>query len=212
MRSALLIISMLFHSIAHSQTMAEWTQQKKTQIKYLLQQIAAYKVYLEYIEKGYGIAKDGLNAIQSIKNGDFTLHKEFIGSLSKVNPKIKSYTRVADIISYQIRIVKDVATVTKNLKESDQFTAEELKYTKSVFERLMEESFRNIDELYIIITSGELKMKDDERMKRIDQLYLDIQDKYSFCRSFSEECSVLAMQRLSEKAETTMSERINGIK
>jgi hypothetical protein len=110
----------------YSQTLAEWTKQKKTQIKYLLQQIAANKVYLDYIEKGYGIAKDGLNTIQNFKKGDFSLHQEFIASLSKVNPKIKSYSRVADVISYQIRIVKDMATVTKNLRESEQFSPEEL--------------------------------------------------------------------------------------
>jgi hypothetical protein len=54
-------------------------------------------------------------------------------------------------------------------------------------------------------------MKDDERIKRIDQLY-EVQDKYTFCESFSEECSVLAMQRLNEKGEINLSKKINGIK
>jgi hypothetical protein len=65
--------------------------------------------------------------------------------------------------------------------------------------------------LYLIITSGELQMKDDERIKRIDKLYADMQDKYSFCESFSEECSVLAMQRLSEQAEINLGKKLNGL-
>jgi hypothetical protein len=212
MKRVLYIASILFSMSCYSQTLAEWTKQKKTQIKYLLQQIAANKVYLDYIEKGYGIARDGLNTIQNFKKGDFNLHQEFIGSLTKVNPKIKSYSRVADVISYQIRIVKDMATVTKNLRESEQFSPEELKYAKNVFDNLLEESLKNIDELYAIITSGELSMKDDERIKRIDQLYYEVQDKYAFCESFSEECSVLAMQRLNEKGEINLSKKLNEIK
>lgn len=205
-------IAILFFSLSsQAQTAAEWTSQKKTQIKYLLEQIVANKVYIEYVQKGYGIARKGLNAIQRIKNGDFDLHRDFISSLSNVNPNVRSYTRVADIIAYQLRIVKDVKTVISNLKESNQFNPEELDYSKAVFERLLSACLQSMDELFLVITSGELQMKDDERIKRIDQLYLDMQGKYAFCKSFSEECSVLAMQRLMEKGEINLSKRLNGL-
>lgn len=196
---------------ANSQTTAEWTSQKKTQIKYLLQQIAANKVYIEYLGKGYNVARKGLNTIQDIKNGDFNLHRDFIHSLGKVNPKVKSYVKVADIISYQLRIVKAITSTINGLKESNQFTNDELDYTKTVFDRLLEESIKDLNDLYLIITSGELNMKDDERIIRIDQLFLEMQDKYSFCKSFSDECSILAMQRLTEKGETRLSRKINGL-
>ncbi|MFT3678662.1 MAG: hypothetical protein QM791_00230 [Ferruginibacter sp.] len=206
------IIVMLFLSVSgQAQTVAEWTRQKKTQIKYLLEQIVANKVYIEYVGKGYSIARKGLNTIQNIKKGDFNLHRDFIGSLSNVNTKIKSYSRVTDIIAYQIRIVKNAGLVVKNLKESNQFTTDELDYSKAVFDRLLEDCLKNMDELLLIITSGELQMKDNERIKRIDGLYLDMQDKYSFCQSYSEECSVLAIQRLSEQLEINKSKQLNGL-
>jgi hypothetical protein len=196
---------------SQAQTTAEWTKQKKTQIRYLLEQIAANKIYIDYIEKGYGIARNGLNTIQNIKRSDFNLHRDFIASLGNVNPKIKAYARVADIIAYQIRIVRNSSVTIKNLRQSNQFTIEELEYSKTVFENLLDECLKNMDELYLIITSGELQMKDDERIKRIDKLYADMQDKYSFCESFSEECSVLAMQRLSEQAEINLGKKLNGL-
>jgi len=81
----------------------------------------------------------------------------------------------------------------------------------------LDECLKNVDELYLIITSAELqsdsyRMTDDERIERIDLLYTDMQDKYSFCQSFSEERSVLAIQRLSEQIEILMSKKLNGIK
>ena len=153
-----------------------------------------------------------MNTIQNIKKGDFNLHRDFFGSLEIVNPKIKTYTRVADIIAYQVRIVKNISTTIKNLKESGQFNTNELDYSKAVFENLLDECVKNVDELYLVITSGALQMTDDERIKRIDQLYTDMQDKYSFCQSFSEERSVLAMQRLGEQLEIKFSKQLNGVK
>ena len=211
MKIYILILSLGFSILANAQTLAEWTQQKKTQIQYLLDQIAANKVSIDYLEKGYEIARTGLNTIQNIKNGDFNLHRDFFGSLEIVNPKIKTYTRVADIIAYQVRIVKNISTTIKNLKESGQFNVDELDYSKAVFENLLDECLKNVDELYLVITSDELQMTDDERIKRIDQLYTDMQDKYSFCQSFSEEHSVLAMQRLSEQVGIIMSKKLNGL-
>ena len=212
MKTLFTIILLFLMVSTKAQTFAEWTNQKKTQIKYLLQQIAANKVYIEYAQKGYSIARKGLNTIQHIKQGDFDLHRDFISSLSSVNPKVKSYARVADIIACQLRIVKTVGATIRNLKESNQFTSDELEYSKMVFERLLEESLKNLDELFVIISSGELQMKDDERIKRIDQLFIEMQDKYGFCQSFSDECSVLAMRRFSEQADIQLSKKLNGLK
>ena len=204
-------------ALANSQTLAEWTQQKKTQIEYLLDQIAANKVYLEYVEKGYEISKTGLNTIQDIKSGDFKLHSDLFRSLEIVNPDIRGYARVADIITTQVRIVKVISTTTKNLGASGQFKVTELDQIKLVFENILEECLENIDELYLVITGSEsgsdcYRMTDDERIKRIDQIYAEMQCKYSFCRAYSGECSVLAMQRLNEVLEIEVGKKINDVK
>lgn len=195
----------------YAQTSEEWTQQKKTQIKYLLQQIAANKVYIDYLEKGYSIARSGLQTIQNIKKGDFNLHFNYFDSLKKVNPRIKNWAKVADIIAYQLRIIKNTKQTIKDIHEAGQFTDDEMDYCKMVFGNLMEECLKNIDELVTIITDGDLEMKDDERMKRIDKLYADMQDKYSFTSSFSNEMGILSAQRLSEQVEINMSKKINGL-
>ncbi len=51
------------------------------QKKSLLQQIAALKVYIDYAQKGYSIAKEGLTLIGNIKNREFDLHSKYISSL-----------------------------------------------------------------------------------------------------------------------------------
>jgi hypothetical protein len=75
-----------YTSIAQTPNWNEWFRQKKTQLKYLAEQIAALKVYLEYLKKGYDVAQKGLSTIELIKSGSFSLHKDYFNSLKQVSP------------------------------------------------------------------------------------------------------------------------------
>ena len=88
---------------SHSQTAQEWTQQKATQKKYLLQQIAALQVYLGYAKNGYSIVTSGVNTIRNIKNNDLSLHRNFFNLLKNVNPSISRYAKIVDIMAYQVK-------------------------------------------------------------------------------------------------------------
>lgn len=182
------------------------------QRKYLLQQIAALQVYIGYVQKGYFIAKQGLNTISDIKHGEFNLHKDYFNSLKTVNPKIKSYSKVADIIALQVNIIRVYKEAAKQVKQSGSFAVSEISYINGVFERLLDDCTKTIDALITVTTSGELEMKDDERLKRIDALYNDMQDKYTFVQSFSNEAKLLATSRISEQNNIQTSRALNGVK
>lgn len=214
MRRALLSFIMLTAvcTIAKSQTTEEWLNQKATQKKYLLQQIAALKVYLGYAKKGYTIVTSGVNTIRNIKNGELNLHWDFFNRLKKVNPAIRKYAKVADIIAFQVKIIKQTKITIQQIRETKQFTEAELDHCKQVFDNLLNECMKTVEELILVTTSGKLEMKDDERLKRIDRLYADVQDKYSFACAFSEDMALLTVQRLGEQMEINRSKLINGIK
>lgn len=207
-----LAFAALWISSVTAQTFDEWTNQQSTQKKYLIQQIAALQVYLGYAKKGYNIVTGGINTIHNIKNGDLNLHRDFFNRLQNVNPAIRRYAKVADIIAYQVKIIKQAKLVLQQIRETKQFTEAELNYCKQVFDTLLDECIKTVEELILVTTSGELEMKDDERLNRIDGLYVDVQDKYSFACSFSEDMGLLAVQRLGEQMEINRSKLINGIK
>jgi len=208
----LLLSSYLVATATKAQTTDEWLNQSSTQKKYLLQQIAALKVYLSHAKKGYNIVTGGINTIRNIKNGDLNLHQNFFNQLQNVNPAIRRYTKVADIIAYQVKIIKQTKLVLQQIRETKQFTEAELDYCKQVFDTLLNECIKTVEELILVTTPGELEMKDAERLKRIDKLYADVQDKYSFSCFFSEDMGLLAIQRLGEQMEINRSKLINGIK
>lgn len=197
---------------AYSQTTEEWTQQKKTQKKYLLQQIAALHTYITYAKKGYDIVNKGVTTVRNIKKGDFNLHRDFFNHLKNINPKISRYVKVADIIAYQFRIIKQTKEAVNGIRVTKQFTAQEVDYCVAVCNNLLTECGKTIDELVLIISDGQLEMKDNERLKRIDALYADMQDKYAFSSAFSEDMAILTMQRLNEQVQINYSKILNGIK
>ena len=206
------VIAALLFSQASAQTLNEWVNQKSTQKKYLLQQIAALQVYINYAKKGYNIVSGGINTIRDIKKGDLNLHNTFFSSLKTINPKIGRYAKVGDIISYQVRIIKLTRQTLQSIREANQFSAKEIEYCKKILDALLDDCIQSITELIEVITPDKLQMTDDERLVKIDKLYLDMQDKFTFCNVMSEDISLLALQRLTERFEINRSKLINGVK
>ena len=195
-----------------AQTWAEWFRQKATQRKYLLQQIAALQVYSGYLSKGYSITRNGLNTIKSIKNGDLLQHTNYFNSLATVNPKIKRYAKVAEIIALQIAIAKQSGNALKNFRNNHHFTTTEINYLQGVFNTLLSDCAKNLDELFSLITNENLQMKDVERIKAIDKIYIDMQDKRQFVRAFSNSAAGLSIQRSNEANDIIISKKLNELK
>lgn len=188
-------------TLSYGQTWSEWFKQKKTQKKYLLEQIAQLQVYISYMAKGYKIVREGLNTIQSIRHGEWDLHKVFFGSLKTVNPKIKQYGKVAAIVADQEYIISQYKDAWKDIRNSGQFTPEELDYCYKVFTDLLDKSSLNITVLLEVLSNNELEMTDDERIKKIDQIYTESGEQRVFMISFSGSFRIQALNRLNDSRD-----------
>ena len=206
----LIAIVILLSPVACAQKAGEWTQQKKTQIKYLLRQIAALQAYALVAEKGYHIARSGLNAIGNIKKGDVSLHTEYLSSLKKVNTNVTAYTKIAGIIAMQVEMVKYCRRQRLNFSKSGEFTDEEIHYATTVFENVMAGSVSLIDELVTLTTGGTFQMNDNERIKNIDKLYDEMQDRSRFAQHFANDYNRVALQRLKEEHDVDVGRLLYG--
>jgi hypothetical protein len=191
-------------SIQNLQAQAKWRKE-------LLLQIAALQVYIDYAKKGYNVVKKGLNFIGDLKKGELNLHSDYLSSLKKINPKIKKYSRVADIILLQLKIIKISNNTFKQLRRDDLFSGNELDYIERSFDRLFENCNRTLDELLIVTTDAELEMKDDQRVERIDALYGVMVSNYEFCLEFSNETKMLTLSKVKEKNDAGWSRSANGL-
>ena len=196
---------------ARAQTLTEWFRQKETQRKYLLEQIAALRLYHASVKKGYALTQGKLTAIGGIKNGSLTQDKEYFGSLKQVRPRIKNQSRVADIIAIQVKIMEAQKHFSRQVRESGAFHAEEISYVNRVFKRLQDDCTDRLDELILVTTDDKLAMEDSERLKRIDNIYQQMQDKYSITQSFGRGAMVLGMARIQESQDVLTSHSLHNI-
>lgn len=176
-----------------------------------VEKLAQLKNILNNMYKGYQIVSKGYNTIKDISKGNFNLHEVFLDGLMQVSPTVRKYKRIADIINYQIQLVKEYKSAFKRFKTSNLFNATELEYLDNVYGNLFRKSLQNLDELAIVITAGKLRMSDDERINAIDRIFNEMGDKLIFLRTFNQENNVLAIQRGREMIDTKISKQLNGL-
>lgn len=210
MKTYLVAITVLLSVTAQGQTWSEWFQQKKTQIRYLGQQIAALQVYIGYVKKGYEIADKGLSIIGNIKDGEFNLHRDFFSSLSAINPRIRSYARVAELAVLQVKMVQTHQRSIQALEQSGQFTPVELEHVSTVFLRVVQASMDHLEELVRLLQPGDYALKDDERIARIEQMQMGIRDKARMIQQYARSNLVLAAQRSREAGDVKRLKEVYG--
>ncbi|MDJ1493691.1 hypothetical protein QNI19_12180 [Cytophagaceae bacterium DM2B3-1] len=200
----------VFSTVSYSQNVKEWLQQKKTQKEYLLKQIAALQVYIKFLKKGYSIAKDGLTFIGDIKDKEFSLHKNYFQSLDNVNPVVQNYSKISDILSLHVVIKETCKKDSKQIKSSQVLTSDEISYIQQVYERLLSECQQTVDHLSVLTTSNTLSMNDANRLSRIDDLYIQMQDHYTFLKQFHSETMILIASRIRSQKDIQTSHTLNG--
>jgi DNA repair ATPase RecN len=176
-----------------------------------VEKLAQFEQILSDMKKGYEILSGGYNTIKDLSQGNFGLHKTFLDALMEVSPTVKHYKRVADIISYQVILIKEYKSAFNRFKRDNNFNQQELAYLGRVYENLFKQSLNNLDDLVTIITANQLRMSDDERLGAIDKIFADMQDKLLFLRHFNNNTTVLALQRAKEKNDVGTMRLIYGI-
>ena len=177
----------------------------------LLLQIAALRTYVDYAAKGYKAVKSGLNFISDAKKGEVNLHSDYFTSLISVNPKVKNYARVAEIMALIVQIAKNYKKTIEVTRQDDLFHGNELDYIERTFKRLLDSCSESLDTLFLITTSTKLEMKDDERIERIDQIYEQASQDYAFCEKFSGEIKMLSLSKAKEKNDVKQAGKLLGL-
>jgi hypothetical protein len=184
------------------------TAQDLQQLLYDIEKLTQFKAILSDMQTGYTILTQGYSAVKDISQGNFNLHSVFLNSLMAISPEIRKYGRIADIIASQASIVSEYKAAWKQANAGGHFNARELLYMNGVFTSLLNQSVNNLTNLANIITAGNLRMSDAERLQAIDHIYEDTQNKLVFLRTFNNQVAVLALQRQKEQNDVNALQKL----
>lgn len=207
MKGSILYVLMLACGLsAHAQTWEEWTQQKKTQIKYLVKQVAALQAYIDIAQKGYSIYSDGLTLIGDSKDGEFNLHENYFSSLSNVNPHVSGLPEVADMILFnqQVQVFRQrIARLELNAYGLS---------IRNLFDQLAGQSSDHIRQLELLISAGNYELKDKERIEQIDRLYKSMSTLYGFAKRTYQEAILESKVLPKEDTDIRIIQQLQGLK
>jgi len=164
-----------------------------------IEKLTQLKGILTDMKTGYNLINGGYNQVKSIAKGNFNLHQTFQNGLLAVSPAVPKYGRVADVVLEQGYIVTEYTRTFNLAKQSGRFSADEIAYLGNVYTTLLKQSLLNLSQLADILTAGKLRMSDDERLRAIDHIYADTDDKLTFLRHFDQQATILAVQRQNEQ-------------
>lgn len=187
-KASIIITLVLFYGFGYGQN----------KFQSLIQRIALLEVYLGYLKSGYKVVKGGLNTFRDLKNGEFGLHKDYFDRLAVVNPKIKRYSKVSEIITLCIQLIKECKASQKQFIDSKELTPQEIDWLLKTYNRFMDDCNTTIGILVDVITDGQLKFTDDQRLCEIEKLHKEMIAKARFSRSFIRGTKTLILQRIEE--------------
>ncbi|GAA0537165.1 hypothetical protein GCM10009415_18720 [Chitinophaga japonensis] len=176
-----------------------------------VEKLSQFKQILDDLKTSYRVLSNGYGAIKDISEGNFKLHKLFLDGLMEVSPAVRKYRKIPLTIDYQIQLIKEYRNAYKQFRSSGQFNPGELVYLGQVYDNLFKLSLRNLDELILVTTNGDLRMSDDERIQAIDRICTDMEDKLLFLRDFNQSTSILSLQRARAQRELDVLSTMHGI-
>lgn len=175
-----------------------------------VQKLSQFKQILSDMKTAYVVIMKGYTTVRDLSQGDFNLHKVFLDGLMAVSPAVRNYKKAADIVSMQLDILKEYKSAYNTFKSGNLFNPDELVYIGNVYNNLLDETLKNLNDLTTVLTANQLRMSDAERLSAVDKLYDDTLDKLTFLRSFINNTSVLALQRQRELNEAKTAQGYYG--
>jgi hypothetical protein len=171
---------------AKAQTFSEWFDQKNTQKKYLLQQIAALQAYASVLKTGYRIAHAGLGSIGSSAKTEYNLHNRYYTGLKTASPAVKNSSQVRDIL----RLQGDINTALSRLPQDP--------YDQRVKAAVLKDCSQQLTELQQVASDNNLEMSNNERLKRINAIHFAMLGSYCFAIRFCNQAALIEHDKINQ--------------
>ncbi len=206
-----IVIIMVFFLCLVTTKVATEQVQEMQQLILDIEKLTQLKGILSDMKTGYQIYQQGYGSISQLSKGNFDLHSVYFKGLLSINPTVRNYGRVVEIVVQQASLISEYKIAYKQFQQSGSFSAGELNYMSNVYTQLVNQSLQNLDDLTNVLTAGKLRMSDDERMRAIDRIYASSSDKLQFLRHFNRQGVLLNIQRVKDIGDTRTVKQFYGI-
>mgnify|MGYP005753212279 CR=1 FL=1 len=168
------IILFLGLSLAFSMPQAQAQTDEVQQLLLNVEKLEQLREMLDNMRSKYQIISQGYSQIKGIAEGNFKLHQAFLDRLVQVNPTVKGYYKVGEIIDLQVRMIQHLAQAKREFRMADFLREQEFGQIDRLLSTWSRSSLDLLEELFLILSDNELQMEDWERIQAIDRVHLSV--------------------------------------
>jgi hypothetical protein len=139
------------------------------------------------------------------------LYKGYYEELAKVKSIITYYQRIKEITKKQTQLVQEYERAWNLFKQDTHFKDSEIQYMESVYTGILEESVKNIDQIFLILDSFATQMTDLKRLEIINKAADQIDENYDDLTMFNQQNILLSLQRAKTETDVKQVKQFYGI-
>ncbi|MEO7983267.1 MAG: conjugal transfer protein TraI [Bacteroidota bacterium] len=139
------------------------------------------------------------------------LYKDYYEELRKVKAIISYYQRIKEMTEKQVHLVGEYKRAWALFQQDKHFTADELSYIGRVYSGILDESVKNIDQVYMVVTSFQTQMSDAKRLDLINDAVNRTDVNYNDLKSFNQQSIILSLQRSKAQNDVEVVRKLYGL-
>lgn len=157
------------------------------------------------------MAKLKLDEIEDWVKKQRDLYKEYYQELKKVKAVIAYYFRIKAIADKQGDILKQYQTAWSLFRNDKHFTARELGHMQKIYEGILAETGRCVEQLELVVKSFTLQMTDVKRLEIIERAAGATDEILDELNSFNQENKLLSLSRAKNEFDAKVVKSLYGL-
>jgi hypothetical protein len=118
---------------------------------------------------------------------------------------------VKEIIDKQKALLGEYKSAWSLFNKDENFTPDELSYMGKVYSGILNESLKNLDQVFLVINAFVTKMTDAKRIEIINKASDEIEQNLDDLRQFNNQNKMLSFQRAAEKGDIEITKKLYGL-
>ncbi len=157
------------------------------------------------------MSKAKLDEITNWVEKQRTLYKDYYEELQKIKGIISYYKRIKEITEKQVHLVEEYKRAFSLFKQDKHFSADELSYMGRVYSGILDESVKNLDQVFLVIHSFATQMSDAKRIEIINAAADRIDINYNDLNALNQQGILLSLQRAKAQNDVDAVKKLYGI-
>jgi len=138
-------------------------------------------------------------------------YAKYFDELGKVKAAISGYKKVKEVMEKQVRVVEEYKQAFRLFQQDPHFSPDEIAYMARVYGGIVDESLKNLDQLFLVVNTLGTKMTDGKRLEIITRAADGIDATLGDLRMFNSQNIRLSLQRSKDAREVQVVKSFYGI-